>query len=110
MEQNIQNVNILLTCADNRNDDKTSTLMDGGPSNCGQGSDLMACLVGLRSHLQSHWGHCLTRTGPKYVGSLVCTESLHMNVGHTKSFSIHFLSIPTILYISYLLKYISFLQ
>ncbi len=30
VEQNIQNVNILLTCADNRNDDKTSTFMDGG--------------------------------------------------------------------------------
>jgi hypothetical protein len=33
-----------------------------------------------------------------------------MNVGYTNSFSIHFLSIPTILYISYLLKYISYLQ
>ncbi len=30
MEENIRNVNILLTCADNRNGDKTSTFMDGG--------------------------------------------------------------------------------
>ncbi len=67
MEQNIRNVNILLTCADNRNDDKTSTFMDGGPSNCGQGPDLMACLVGLQSHLRLRRGGCLTRTGPKYV-------------------------------------------
>ncbi len=100
MEQNIRNVNILLTCADNRNSDETSTFMDGGPLNCGRGADLTACLVGLRSHLQLHWGRCLTRTGPKYVGSLVCTESLRMNVGYTNSFSIRFLSIPTILYIS----------
>jgi hypothetical protein len=70
VEQNIQNVNILLTCADNRNDNKTSTLIDGGPSNCGRGSDLMACLVGLRSHSWSH------------RGSLVCTESLCINVGY----------------------------
>ncbi len=28
--------------------------------------------------------------GPKYVGSKVCTESLHMYVGYTNSFSIHF--------------------
>ncbi len=27
---NIRNVNILLTCADDRNDDETSTFMDGG--------------------------------------------------------------------------------
>ncbi len=54
----------------------------------GGGPDLTACLVGLRSHLQSHRGHCLTRTGPKYIGSLVCTESLRMNVGYTNSFSI----------------------
>ncbi len=67
MEQNIRNVNIFLTCADNRNDDKTSTFMDGGPSNRGQGSDLTACLVGLRSHLQTHRGRCSTRTDPKYV-------------------------------------------
>ncbi len=33
MEQNIRNVNILLTCADDRNDDKTSTFMDGGRGN-----------------------------------------------------------------------------
>jgi hypothetical protein len=33
VEQNIRNVNILLTCADDRNDDKTSTLMDGGSGN-----------------------------------------------------------------------------
>ncbi len=110
MGQNIRNVNILLTCADNRNNDKTSTFMDGGPSNCGRGPDLMACLVGLQSHSQSHRGRCSTRKGPKYVGSLVCTESLRMNVGYTSSFSICFLSIPTILYISYLLKYISYLQ
>ena len=83
MEQNIRNVNILLTCADNRNDDETSTFMDGGPSNRGRGPDLMACPVGLWSHLRLHWGHCLTRMGPKYVGSLVCTESLHMYVGYT---------------------------
>jgi hypothetical protein len=110
VEQNIRNVNILLTCADNRNDDKTSTFMDGGLSNRGRGSDLTACLVGLRSHSQSHQGCCSTRTGPKYVGSSVCTESLHMNVGYTNSFSIHFLSIPTIMYISYLLKYMLYLQ
>ncbi len=55
----------LLTCADNRNEDKISTLMDGGPSNRGQGSDLMACLVGLWSHSQLHQGRCLTRMGPK---------------------------------------------
>jgi hypothetical protein len=110
VEQNIRNVNILLTCADNRNNDKTSTFMDGGPSNRGRGSDLTACLVGLRSHSRSHRGRCSTRMGPKYVGSLVCTESLRMNVGYTNSFSIHLLSIPTILYISYLLKYISYLQ
>ena len=90
MEQNIRNVNILLTCADNRNDDETSTFMDGGPSHCGRGPDLTACLVGLRSHSRSHRGRCSTRTGPKYVGSLVCTESLRMNVGYTNSFSIYF--------------------
>ncbi len=90
MEQNIQNVNILLTCADNRNDDKTSTFMDGGSSNFGRGPDLTACLVGLQSHSRLRWGHCLTRTGPKYVGSLVCAESLRMNVGYTNSFSICF--------------------
>jgi hypothetical protein len=111
VEQNIRNVNILLTCcADNRNDDETSTFMDGGPSNCGQGPDSTACLVGLRSHSRLHWGRCSTRTGPKYVGSLVCTESLRMNVGYTNSFSVLFLSIPRILYILYLLKYISYLQ
>jgi hypothetical protein len=82
----------------------------GTPSNHGQGPDLTACLVGLRSHSRSHWGRYLTRTGPKYVGSSVSTESLHMYVGYTNSFSIRFLSIPTILYISYLLKYISYLQ
>ncbi len=79
-----------VTCADNRNEDKTSIFMDGGPSNCGWGPDLMACLVGLQSHLGLHRGRCLTRTGPKYVGSLVCTESLRMNVGSTNSFSICF--------------------
>ncbi len=111
MEQNIRNVNILLTCADNRNDDETSTfIMDGGPSNRGRGPDLTACLVGLQSHSRSHRGCCLTRTGPKYVGSFVCTEFLRMNVGYTNSFLIRFLSIPTILHISYLLKYISYLQ
>jgi hypothetical protein len=70
----------------------------------------MACLVGLQSHSQLHRGRCLIRMGPKYVGSLVCTESLGMNVGYTNSFSKCFLSIPTILYILYLLKYISYLQ
>jgi hypothetical protein len=90
VEQNIRNVNILLTCADNRNDNETSTFMDGGPSNCRQVPVLTACLVGLQSHLRLHRGHCLTRTGPKYVGSLVCTESLRMNVGYTNSFSICF--------------------
>ncbi len=104
MEQNIQSVNILLTCSDNRNDDKTLTFMDGGPSNRAQGPDLTACLVGLRSYSQSHRGRCSTRTGPKYVGSLFCTESLRINVGYTNSFSICFLSIPTILCISYLLN------
>ncbi len=110
MEQNIRNVNILLTCADNRNDDETSNFMDGGPLNCGRGPDLTACLVGLGSHSRLHRGRCLTRTGPKYVGSLVCTESLRMNVGYTDLFPIRFLSIPMILYISYLLKYILYLQ
>ncbi len=90
MEQNIRNVNILLTCADNRNDDKTSTFIDGGPLNRGQGPDLMPCLVVLRSHSRLHWGHCLTRMGPKYVGSLFCTESLRMYLGYTNSFSIRF--------------------
>jgi hypothetical protein len=60
------------------------------PSNRGRGPDLTACLVGLRSHSRSHWGHCLTRTGPKYVGSLVSTESLRMYVDYTNSFSIRF--------------------
>ncbi len=101
MEQNIWNMNILLSCADNRNDNETSTfIMDGGPSNRGRGPDITACLVGLLSHSRSHWGRCSTRTGPKYVGPLVCTESLGMNVGYTNSFLIRFLSIPTILYIS----------
>ena len=63
---------------------------EGTPSNPGQGPDSMACLVGLWSHLRSHWGRCLTRMGPKDVGSLVCTESLRMNVGYTNSFSIRF--------------------
>ncbi len=91
MEENIPNGNILLTCADNRNDDETSTfIMDGGPSNRGQGPDLTVCLVGLRSHSRSLWGPCSTRMGPKYVGSLVCTESLGMNVGYTDSFLIRF--------------------
>ncbi len=90
MEQNIRNVNILLKCADNRNKNETSTFMDGGPLNRGWGPDLMACLVGLRSHSRLHWSSCSTRTGPKYVGSLVCTESLRMNVGYTNSFSTRF--------------------
>ncbi len=47
--QNIQSVNILLTYSDNRNDDKTLTFMDGGPSNRGRGPDLTACLLGMRS-------------------------------------------------------------
>jgi hypothetical protein len=33
VEQNIRNVNILLTCADDRNDDETSTFMDRGKGN-----------------------------------------------------------------------------
>jgi hypothetical protein len=90
VEQNIRNVDILLTCADNRNDDKATTFMDGGPLNRGWEPDLTACLVGLWSHLRLHWGCCLTRMGPKYVGSLVCTESLRMNVSYTNSFLIHF--------------------
>ena len=49
----------------------------------GGGADLTACLVGLRSHSRSHWGRCSTRMGPKYVGSLVSTESLRMYVGYT---------------------------
>ncbi len=53
----------------------------GTPSNRGRGPDLRACLVGLQSHSRLHWGCCSTRMGPKYVGSLVCTESLHMYVG-----------------------------
>ncbi len=83
-------MNILLTYSDNRIDDKTLTFMDGGPSNRGQGPDLTACLVGLRSPSRLHWGHCSTRMGPKYVGSLFCTESLRINVGYTNSFSICF--------------------
>ncbi len=90
MEQNIQSVNILLTYFDNRNDDKTLTFMDGGASNHGRGPDLTACLVGLRSYSRLHWGPCSTRTGPKYVGSSFCTESLRINVGYTNSFSIFF--------------------
>ena len=90
VEQNIQSVTILLTYSDKRNDNKTLTFMDGGPSNRGWGPDLTACLVGLRSHSQLHWGCCLTRTGPKYVGSSFCTESLRINVGYTNSFSICF--------------------
>jgi hypothetical protein len=82
----------------------------GTPSNHERGPDLTACLVHLRSHSQLHWGRCLTRMGPKYVGSSVCTESLHMYVSYTDSFSIRFLSIPTVLYILYLLKNISYLQ
>ncbi len=54
MGQNIQSVNILITYSDNRNDDKTLTFMDGGPLNRGRGPDLTACLVGLRSYLQTH--------------------------------------------------------
>ncbi len=83
MEQNIRNVNIIRTCADNRNDDKTSTFMDGGSSNRGRGPDLVACLVGLRSLSRLHRGRCSTRMGPKYVGSSVSTESLCTYVGNT---------------------------
>ncbi len=68
-----------------------SWMWEGGtPSNRGRGPDLTACLVGLRFHSRSHWGRCLTRTGPKYVGSSVCTESIRMYVGYTNSFSICF--------------------
>ncbi len=110
MEQNILSVNILLTYSDNRNDDKTLTFTDGGASNRGRGPDLTACPVGLRSHSRLHRGCCLTRTSPKYVGSLFCTESLHINVGYTNFFSICFFVNTYILYILYLLKYISYLQ
>ncbi len=81
----------LLTYSDNRNDDKTLTFMDGGPLNRWRGPDLTDCLVGLQSYYsRSHRDHCSTRTGPKYVRSLFCTESLHINVGYTNSFSICF--------------------
>ncbi len=90
MDKNIQSLNILIRYSDNRNDDKTLTFMDGGPSNRGWGPDLMACLVGLQSYSQSHRGRCSTRTGPKYVGFLFWTESLRINVGYTNSFSIRF--------------------
>ncbi len=79
MEQNFWYMNILLTCANNRNGNETSTFMDGGSLNRRWGPDLTACLVGLWLHR----GRCLTRTGPKYVGSLVSTESLRMYVGYT---------------------------
>ncbi len=62
----------------------------GGPLNHGRGPDLTACLVGLRSYSQSHRGRCSTRMGPKYLGSLFWTESLHINVGYTNFFSICF--------------------
>jgi hypothetical protein len=66
-----------------------SGMGEGGmPSNRGRGPDLTAYLAGLQSHSRSHWGRCSTRTGPKHVGSLVCTESLRMYVGYTNSFSI----------------------
>ncbi len=61
--------------------------MGWGPSNCGREPDLTACLVGLQSHSRLRRGCCLTRTGSKYVGSFVYTESLRMNVGYTNSFS-----------------------
>ncbi len=96
VEQNIWNVNILLTCADDRNDNKTSTFMDGGRGNAIE-SRVGAWLNGLAGwdcgptrHSRSHWGCCSTRTGPKYVRSSVCTESLCMYVGYTNSFSIRF--------------------
>ena len=47
---------------------------------------MLTCVI-LNLH---RWGRCSTRTGPKYVGSLFCTESLHINVGYTNSFSICF--------------------
>ena len=47
---------------------------------------LLTCVI-LNLH---RWGRCLTRTGPKYVGSLFWTESLRINVGYTNSFSICF--------------------
>jgi hypothetical protein len=48
VEQNIRNVNILLTCAHIRNNEETSTfIMDGGPLNRGWRPDLTACLVGF---------------------------------------------------------------
>ncbi len=66
------------------------SLWMGGHQITDRGPDLMACLVGLRSHSRLHRGRCLTRTGPKYVGSSVCTESLRMNVGYTNFFLIRF--------------------
>jgi hypothetical protein len=47
---------------------------------------LLTCVI-LNPH---RWGRCLTRTGPKYVGSSFWTESLRMNVGYTNSFSVCF--------------------
>ena len=47
---------------------------------------LLTCVI-LNLH---RWGRCLTRTGPKYIGSSFWTESLRMNVGYTNSFSIWF--------------------
>jgi hypothetical protein len=96
VEQNIHNVNILLTCAYNRNDAETSTLrLHWGRCSTRTGPKYVGSLVcteslGLRSHSRSHRGCCSTKTGPKYVGSSVCTESLRMYVGYTNSFSIRF--------------------
>ncbi len=47
---------------------------------------LFTCVI-LNLH---RWGRCLTRTGPKYIGSSFWTESSRMNVGYTNSFSICF--------------------
>ena len=47
---------------------------------------LLTCVI-LNPH---RWGRCLTRTGPKYVGSSFWTESLRINVGYTNSFSVCF--------------------
>ena len=41
----------------------------------------------LRCVILNLHSRCSTRTGPKYVGSLFCTESLCINVGYTNSFS-----------------------
>ena len=91
VEQNIQNVNILLTNSDNRNDNKTLTFMDGGPSNCRRGPDLTACLVGLRSQ-RSHIGVIARQGRVLSMQDLqfVLSPYICMQVIYTNSFSICF--------------------